>query len=54
MCEKGMSYAAETIGSAVISAGAFVRLDALMDSWGANEKTVGIDSRCGWRRYYNR
>ena len=35
-----MSYAAETTGAAVISAGAFVGLNALMDSWGAVEETV--------------
>ena len=39
MCEKGVSYAAETIG-----ARAFVGLDALMDSWGADEETVRITS----------
>jgi hypothetical protein len=39
MREKDVSYAAETIG-----AGAFVGLDALMDSWGADEETVGIAS----------
>ena len=44
MCKKGVSYAAETIGAAVISAGAFVGLDAFMDSWGADEETVGIAS----------
>ena len=38
MCEKGMSYAAETTGAAVIIAGAFVGLDALMDSWGADRR----------------
>uniref|UniRef100_A0A914E5I3 Uncharacterized protein n=1 Tax=Acrobeloides nanus TaxID=290746 RepID=A0A914E5I3_9BILA len=52
MCEKGVSYAAETIGAAVISAGAFVGLDAHMSSWGADKETVGIHSHCGWRRYY--
>uniref|UniRef100_A0A914CA59 Uncharacterized protein n=1 Tax=Acrobeloides nanus TaxID=290746 RepID=A0A914CA59_9BILA len=44
MCEKGVSYSAETICAAVISAGASVGLDALMDSWGADEETVGIVS----------
>ena len=44
MCEKGVSYAVETIGVAVISTGAFVGLDALMDSWGADKETVRIAS----------
>uniref|UniRef100_A0A914EIE4 Uncharacterized protein n=1 Tax=Acrobeloides nanus TaxID=290746 RepID=A0A914EIE4_9BILA len=44
MCEKGVSYAAETIDAAVISARAFVGIDALMDVWEVDEKTVGIAS----------
>jgi hypothetical protein len=44
MCEKDESYVAKTIGTAVISAGAFVELNALMDSWGADEEKVGIAS----------
>uniref|UniRef100_A0A914E223 Uncharacterized protein n=1 Tax=Acrobeloides nanus TaxID=290746 RepID=A0A914E223_9BILA len=39
MREKDVSYAAETI-----SARAFVGLNALIDSWGADEETVGITS----------